>query len=475
MTGGANDAKKTGVNVAELHRRAVRRNQTSYKDPVTGFTCFTELAHLRRGVCCGSRCRHCPYNTEWSASLSNRVESGNKLDVAARLTEIQLEQEQHPPEQDIEDLDRFTTISSSIQNGSDSSSSSSSSFDEEEETSTSIPPCRPGVAPGDRNNSSNTTSNRNSNTQQQPPPDQAQRRTGGRHGGRTTAKNVPYTRGGDAGTTALGTGERRSKTDPAFVALGAVDELCSVTGLCRAHLLVVAGMAPNSDIGTGLPSSNYDGTRSSKNTAVVDMAMLNEWLLEIMSRLFDIGSHVARPPRRRKQTAPTSTANEDDDDDDSSLDTNDKHTQRDKESTPKTFVADGVGGGFHASHVTDLEDWIDLLTEELPELLSFILPTGSIAAAQLHVARTVCRRAERCLIPLVVPTNAERPTCDPNALRYLNRLSDFFFSAARFVNAQHGHDEILYRRPQRGATQRQRQVVQPAEGTKGDITRTTEN
>jgi ATP:cob(I)alamin adenosyltransferase len=59
------------------------------------------------------------------------------------------------------------------------------------------------------------------------------------------------------------------------------------------------------------------------------------------------------------------------------------------------FQADGVGGGFDGAHIDELEEWIDVMTEQFPELSSFILPTGSKAAAQFHVARTVCRRAER--------------------------------------------------------------------------------
>ena len=89
-----------------------------------------------------------------------------------------------------------------------------------------------------------------------------------------------------------------------------------------------------------------------------------------------------------------------------------------------------------------LEEWIDTMTDELPELTSFILPTGSIASAQLHVARTVCRRAERRMVPMV----QDEQTVDPAALSYVNRLSDYFFTAARFVNYCEDRDEVQYRR-----------------------------
>ena len=81
------------------------------------------------------------------------------------------------------------------------------------------------------------------------------------------------------------------------------------------------------------------------------------------------------------------------------------------------------------------------MTNDLPELTSFILPTGAPSSAALHVARTVCRRAERRLVPLVV----HHQTCDPNALKYLNRLSDFFFVSARWVNYKEGQEEIEYK------------------------------
>ena len=116
------------------------------------------------------------------------------------------------------------------------------------------------------------------------------------------------------------------------------------------------------------------------------------------------------------------------------------------------FVPNGIGDGVDSRHIDELEEWINEMTEILPELMSFVLPTGAPAAAQLHVARTVCRRAERRLVPLVV----EEETCDPNALRYLNRLSDFFFVAARYVNYCEGQEEIQYRREANNTNQRER-------------------
>ena len=78
--------------------------------------------------------------------------------------------------------------------------------------------------------------------------------------------------------------------------------------------------------------------------------------------------------------------------------------------------------------------------EELPELKSFVLPGGTEAAARLHVARTICRRAER----ETIAANEEHGI-NPLALAYLNRLSDFLFIAARSANASAGRDEPLWK------------------------------
>jgi ATP:cob(I)alamin adenosyltransferase len=213
----------------------------------------------------------------------------------------------------------------------------------------------------------------------------------GKTRGMSTSKNVPYTRRGDSGTSQLGNGERRSKDDCNFESLGTVDELCSVVGVVHAHL-----------------------EAAGKNK----FGNLPTWLLDIMSRLFDLGSHVAKP----------------------------------REPGTIDFTANGIGDGFDAQHTQDLETWINEMTEALPELTSFILPTGAPAAAHLHVARTVCRRAERRIVPLVI----DEQTCDPNAMKYLNRLSDFFFVAARWVNFCEGQPEIQYQRDTPHTTQRQR-------------------
>jgi cob(I)alamin adenosyltransferase len=89
--------------------------------------------------------------------------------------------------------------------------------------------------------------------------------------------------------------------------------------------------------------------------------------------------------------------------------------------------------GVEAKRITDLEQAIDSMESELQPLTTFILPGGSTAAAQLHVTRTVCRRAERRVVALDDSSREIQTT-----LAYLNRLSDFLFVAARLANRHHG-------------------------------------
>ena len=105
----------------------------------------------------------------------------------------------------------------------------------------------------------------------------------------------------------------------------------------------------------------------------------------------------------------------------------------------------GKGPGGARLDVTDaqvewLERQIDRLNGELEPLRSFILPGGSAAAAYLHLARTVCRRAERLMVEL-----KDKPgeSVTAAAIKYMNRLSDFFFVAARFTNDK-GAADVLW-------------------------------
>lgn len=90
--------------------------------------------------------------------------------------------------------------------------------------------------------------------------------------------------------------------------------------------------------------------------------------------------------------------------------------------------------------ITYLENRIDAYTREAPELERFILPGGSPAAATLHIARTITRRAER----LVVTLMKEDANLSTLPLQYLNRLSDYFFAVARVVNFRQGVKDVEY-------------------------------
>lgn len=92
------------------------------------------------------------------------------------------------------------------------------------------------------------------------------------------------------------------------------------------------------------------------------------------------------------------------------------------------------------SDVAYLETEIDRMTAELPELKNFILPGGSTAGAHAHLARSICRRAERAVVHL----NSEEKL-DAAVIHYLNRLSDYLFTLARWLDKKNGAEEIVWR------------------------------
>lgn len=96
---------------------------------------------------------------------------------------------------------------------------------------------------------------------------------------------------------------------------------------------------------------------------------------------------------------------------------------------------------FPEQHTQQLEHWIDLMDGQLPPLKNFILPSGGLAGTSLHCARAVCRRNERVLVPL-----HKDHSIDDSAYRFINRLSDYLFMAARFASKHEGAPEIIYRK-----------------------------
>jgi cob(I)alamin adenosyltransferase len=130
---------------------------------------------------------------------------------------------------------------------------------------------------------------------------------------------------------------------------------------------------------------------------------LADMLLRIQSELFDLASELATPEREKLLARGQSLPQVD------------------------------------AAQVTQLEHWIDALEAKLQPLRNFILSGGAPAAAALHLARTVCRRAERRTVSL-----GQDEAVSAAALQYLNRLSDLLFVMARSVNARQGVAEPLW-------------------------------
>jgi cob(I)alamin adenosyltransferase len=181
--------------------------------------------------------------------------------------------------------------------------------------------------------------------------------------------NKIYTRTGDDGTTALGTGERRKKYDLRIAAYGTLDEVNATLGIARLH--------------------------------TAEDPSLDSALGRIQNDLFDVGADLCTPGKGK-----------------------------------------GPGGArltVTDAQVTWLESEIDRLNAELAPLKSFVLPGGSAPAAYLHLARTVCRRAERLVAEL-----KDKPgeSVTPEVLKYVNRLSDFLFVASRYANGKGARDVL---------------------------------
>jgi cob(I)alamin adenosyltransferase len=176
-----------------------------------------------------------------------------------------------------------------------------------------------------------------------------------------------YTKLGDAGETHLGDMSRVSKQHPRVEAYGTVDELNSLLGVALAQ--------------DGLP------------------AQVGQWLARVQNDLLDLGADLCVP-----ETPPA-----------------DADAQ-----TPVDAASDRARLRIGAEYTEWLERTCDEVNAKLAPLRSFVIPGGGAAAAQLHVCRTVCRRAERRALAV--------DDANPEVVRYLNRLSDLLFILARAVN-----------------------------------------
>jgi cob(I)alamin adenosyltransferase len=182
-----------------------------------------------------------------------------------------------------------------------------------------------------------------------------------------------YTRTGDSGETSLLGGTRVSKSDPRVDAYGDVDE----TNACLGMALAALHRRPDSQ-------------------AFDDVAAA---LVDIQRDLFALGARLADPSGRISDRVEKATVDDRD--------------------------------------VERLERLIDRLEADLPPLTHFILAGGAEAGAALHLARAVCRRAERRIVKL-------EPPVEPVLLQYANRLSDLLFVMARWVNHRAGASEVKW-------------------------------
>lgn len=186
-----------------------------------------------------------------------------------------------------------------------------------------------------------------------------------------------YTKTGDRGTTGLADGSRVSKADLRLETYGTVDELNAIMGLCRSSL-----------------SELTQGQRDVR-------AHLDPWFECVQNDLFNLGGDLATPIASRWEN----------------------------------MIVVGE------TEITRLEQMIDCLQNDLSPLREFVLPGGTRLNAELHVARTVCRRAERCAVRLL-----EHAEINPQAVPFLNRLSDFLFVASRWVQFACGAAEVTWKK-----------------------------
>ena len=210
-----------------------------------------------------------------------------------------------------------------------------------------------------------------------------------------------YTKTGDKGTTSLIGGTKVPKSHLRIETYGTVDELNSFIGLLRDQLGEAEKAASIlASLNRSISSSNDTQTGSSQPPAAEklqgpegpapDLEAIRSYLLEIQDRLFTIGSSLACDPEKETKLSIPDLREED---------------------------------------ITVLEKSIDAMDSLLPPLRSFILPGGHVTVSTTHIVRCVCRRAERSCVRM----QEEGLFVEPLVIRYLNRLSDYFFELARYT------------------------------------------
>ena len=184
-----------------------------------------------------------------------------------------------------------------------------------------------------------------------------------------------YTKIGDKGSTQLATGERVSKSNIRIEAYGTVDELNSVVGILRDIIEK-----------TAVPS--------------IDCNDIIQMIAKIQNELFDVGGEL---------------------------------------SVPSEVLNTKLQQVVQKADIERLEREIDAFNEKLQPLNNFVLPGGHLANSTAHLARTVCRRAERAVVKM-----SEEIDVRDQAKIYLNRLSDWFFVLSRELSRRHGVEEVIW-------------------------------
>jgi cob(I)alamin adenosyltransferase len=206
-----------------------------------------------------------------------------------------------------------------------------------------------------------------------------------------------YTKTGDKGMTGLIGGTKVSKSHLRIEAYGTVDELNSFIGLLTDHLSTAPSPAVSPSVAGGLPQAKPAPAPASPDAATSHAGPLlpdtSPFLREIQDRLFTIGSSLACDPEKE----------------------------------PRLKIPD-----LKEEDVQQLEKEIDRMDAALPPMKSFLLPGGHITVSTAHIARCVCRRAERGCVRL----QDEQLFVEPLVIQYLNRLSDYLFVLARYAGHQ---------------------------------------
>jgi cob(I)alamin adenosyltransferase len=192
-----------------------------------------------------------------------------------------------------------------------------------------------------------------------------------------------YTRSGDDGTTGLFGGGRVPKDHPRVEAYGCVDELNAAIGLAAAEV------------------GRLRETARGNGRAFFDLLL--HVFADLQSRLFDIGADLATPEGAKHEAKIMRIGDE---------------------------------------HVAEVEGWIDEIDSGNLPMKSFVMPGGTELAARLHLARTICRRAERAMIHLRHAEPVSAGGVSEGAIVYINRVSDLLFAMARRANKEAGVADV---------------------------------